>query len=126
MAPDEVRRTRLRQDDELTKHVMSWILLIAAGLLEAIWAVGLKFTHGFTKPIPSLIVGSAIVGSMILLALALRDLPVGTAYAVWVSIGILGAAIAQPLIFNEPLRGIQVFFLVLLLIAVVGLKVTAK
>jgi quaternary ammonium compound-resistance protein SugE len=105
---------------------MSWIYLILAGVLEAIWAVGLKFTHGFTKPLPSLIVGSAIVGSMILLALALRDLPVGTAYAVWVSIGILGAAIAQPLIFNDPLRPIQIFFLSLLIIAVAGLKLTSK
>jgi quaternary ammonium compound-resistance protein SugE len=63
---------------------------------------------------------------MVLLAMALRDLPVGTAYAVWVSIGILGAAIAQPLIFNEPLRPIQIFFLSLLLLSVVGLKVTSK
>jgi quaternary ammonium compound-resistance protein SugE len=105
---------------------MSWILLIVAGLLEACWAVGLKFTNGFTKPLPSLLVGSTIVASMVLLAMALRDLPVGTAYAVWVSIGILGAAIAQPLIFNEPLRPIQIFFLSLLLLSVVGLKVTSK
>ena len=105
---------------------MSWILLILAGLLEAFWAVGLKFTDGFTKPLASVLVGSAIVASMVLLAMALRDLPVGTAYAVWVSIGILGAAIAQPLIFNEPLRSIQVFFLVLLSASVVGLKVTSK
>jgi multidrug transporter EmrE-like cation transporter len=79
------------------KNVMSWILLIFAGLLEACWAVGLKFTDGFSKPLPSVIVGSAIVASMVLLAMAIRDLPVGTAYAVWVSIGILGAAISQPL-----------------------------
>lgn len=105
---------------------MSWILLILAGLLEAFWAVGLKFTDGFSKPLPSLIVGTAIVMSMVLLALALRDLPVGTAYAVWVSIGILGAAIAQPLLFHQPLKPLQVGFLVLLIIAVVGLKVTSK
>ena len=105
---------------------MSWILLIIAGLLEACWAVGLKFTNGFTKPVPSLIVGSAIVASMVLLAMAVRHLPIGTAYAAWVSIGILGAAISQPLIFNEPLRPIQVFFLCLLVVSVVGLKVTTK
>src|SRR5688572_18020496 len=103
---------------------MSWILLILAGLLEACWAVGLKFTDGFSKPIPSILVGSAIVASMVLLAIAVRDLPIGTAYAVWVGIGILGAAIAQPLIFNEPLKAVQIFFLVLLLVSVVGLKVT--
>ena len=105
---------------------MSWILLILAGLLEACWAVGLKFTDGFSKPIPSVLVGSAIVASMFLLAMALRDLPVGIAYAVWVSIGILGTAISQPLIFNQPLRLIQVFFLVLLILSVVGLKITSK
>ena len=105
---------------------MSWILLILAGLLEAFWAVGLKFTDGFSKPIPSILVGSAIVGSMVLLAIAVRDLPIGTAYAVWVSIGILGAAIAQPLIFKQPMNAIQVFFLVLLLVSVIGLKLTTK
>ena len=105
---------------------MSWILLILAGLLEACWAVGLKFTDGFTKPLPSILVGSAIVASMVLLAIAVRDLPIGTAYAVWVSIGILGAALAQPLIFNQPLKAIQVFFLGLLLVSVIGLKVTTK
>ena len=124
-SPDEVRRTRLRQDDE-NKNVLSWTLLIVAGLLEACWAVGLKFTDGFSKPLPSLIVGSAIVASMVLLAMALRDLPVGTAYAIWVSIGILGAAISQPLIFNEPLRPIQIFFLLLLVASVAGLKMTTK
>ncbi len=105
---------------------MSWLLLISAGLLEACWAVGLKFTDGFTKPLPSILVGSAIVASMVLLAIAVRDLPIGTAYAVWVSIGILGAAISQPLIFNQPLKLIQVFFLILLIASVVGLKVTSK
>ena len=105
---------------------MSWILLIIAGLLEACWAVGLKFTDGFTKPLPSLLVGSAIVASMVLLAIAMRNLPVGTAYAVWVSIGILGTAIAQPLLFHQPLRMIQVVFLLLLIVSVIGLKVTSK
>ena len=105
---------------------MSWILLIIAGLLEACWAVGLKYTEGFTKLRPSLLVGSAIIGSMVLLAIAVRNLPIGTAYAVWVSIGVLGAAIAQPLLFHQPLRPAQVVFLCLLLISVIGLKVTSK
>jgi quaternary ammonium compound-resistance protein SugE len=97
-----------------------------AGLLEAFWAVGLKFTAGFSKPLPSVLVAGAIIASMVLLALAVRDLPIGTAYAVWVSIGICGAAISQPLVFHQPLRGIQVFFLLLLLVSVVGLKLTTK
>jgi quaternary ammonium compound-resistance protein SugE len=101
---------------------MSWILLIIAGLFETGWAVGLKYTHGFTKPIPSILVGSSVLGSMLFLSLAVRDLPIGTAYAVWVSIGIVGAVISQPLLFNQPLRPAQIFFIVLLLISVIGLK----
>lgn len=104
---------------------MSWTLLILAGLLETCWAVGLKYTDGFTRLWPSVFVAAAIVGSMILLALAVRDLPIGTAYAVWVSIGICGAALAQPLLFGQPLRPIQVLFLLLLLVSVIGLKVTS-
>lgn len=105
---------------------MSWILLVIAGLLEACWAVGLKYTDGFTRLVPSILVGCAIVGSMILLALAVRNLPIGTAYAIWVSIGVLGAAIAQPILFGEALRPAQIVFLVLLLVSVVGLKLTSK
>ena len=105
---------------------MSWILLIVAGLLEACWAVGLKYTVGFTRLVPSILVGIAIVASMVLLALAVRDLPIGTAYAVWVSIGVVGAVIGQTLLFGHPLRPIQVVFLILLLGSVIGLKVTAR
>ena len=79
---------------------MSWILLIVAGLLEACWVVGLKYTDGFSKLFPSLVVGSAIAGSMVLLAIAVRNLLIGIAYAVWVSIGVVGAVIAQPLLFR--------------------------
>ena len=105
---------------------MSWILLILAGILEACWAVGLKFTEGFTRPLPSILVGSAIVASMILLAMAVRTLPIGTAYAVWVAIGIVGAALAQPLVFGEPLRPMQIVFLIGLLGCVIGLKLSAQ
>ena len=104
---------------------MSWILLIVAGLFETCWAVGLKYTDGFTKPIPSVFVGSSILASMFFLALAVRELPIGTAYAVWVSIGIVGAVISQPLLFNQPLRPVQIFFIMLLLVSVIGLKITS-
>ena len=104
---------------------MSWILLIVAGLFEAVWAVGLKFTDGFTRPGPSCIVGSAIVASTVLLAMALRNLPVGPAYAIWVSIGIAGAVLAQPIFFHEPIRPAQLLFLGLLLVAIVGLKLSS-
>lgn len=104
---------------------MSWFYLILAGLLETCWAVGLKYTDGFTKLYPSLFVGAAIIGSMILLSLAVRDLPIGTAYAVWVSIGIVGAVLAQAFLFHQPLRAAQIVFLAMLLISVAGLKMTS-
>jgi quaternary ammonium compound-resistance protein SugE len=105
---------------------MSWIYLLLAGILEAVWAVGLKYTDGFSRLGPSMVVGLAIIGSMFLLALALKTIPVGTGYAIWVSIGILGAAISGPVLFNQSLRPIQIFFLAMLLVAIVGLKLTAK
>ena len=105
---------------------MAWFILIIAGLLEACWAVGLKYTDGFTRLLPSIAVGCAIVLSMFLLAVAVRDLPIGTAYAVWVSIGILGAAISQPILFGQPLRPVQLGFLALLLVSVIGLKLTSS
>ena len=104
---------------------MSWILLIIAGLLEAVWAVGLKFTDGFTRLIPTCFVVAAIAGSMILLALAVRELSIGPAYAIWVSIGIVGAVVGQALLFHDPVRPAQIFFLVLLLVSIIDLKVTS-
>jgi quaternary ammonium compound-resistance protein SugE len=105
---------------------MSWILLIIAGLLEVCWAVGLKYTDGFRRPLPSLLVGLAIIASMVLLALAARTLPIGTAYAVWVGIGALGAAILGVALFGEPLSFARLLFLLLLVIAIVGLKLTSS
>ena len=69
---------------------MAWYLLIVAGLLETGWAIGLKYTDGFTRPVPSLLTGTAIVASMVLLSIAARSIPIGTAYAVWVGIGAQG------------------------------------
>lgn len=104
---------------------MPWILLILAGLLEAFWAVGLKFTNGFTKAVPSVLVAAAIGGSMFLLAMAMRDIPVGTAYAVWVSIGICATAIGQHFFFGHTLRWPQLVFLGLLMVSIIGLKLTS-
>jgi len=103
---------------------MAWTLLIIAGLFETAWAVGLKYTHGFTRLVPSLLTGGAIVISMGLLGIAARDLPIGTAYAVWVGIGALGAAILGVLLFAEPLTPARIGFLLLLLVAIVGLRLT--
>ena len=105
---------------------MSWVYLFVAGLFEAVWAVGLKYTEGFSKLVPSIIVAVAMVGSMVLLALAVRTIPLATAYAVWVSLGIAATAVAQAALLKQPLLPMQIVFLSMLLVAVVGLKVTSK
>jgi len=105
---------------------MAWILLIIAGLLEAGWAIGLKYTEGFTKPLPSVLTIAGIVISMALLAQAARTLPIGTAYAVWVGIGAAGAAILGMWLLKEPVSAARLFFLALLLVAIIGLKATMK
>ncbi|MBU8894506.1 quaternary ammonium compound-resistance protein SugE [Corallococcus sp. H22C18031201] len=104
---------------------MSWILLVVAGLLEVCWAVGLKYTEGFTRPLPSLLTGTAIVSSMLLLSIAARTLPIGTAYAVWVGIGALGAAALGVVLFHEPITPPRMLFLGMLLVSIVGLKATS-
>jgi quaternary ammonium compound-resistance protein SugE len=104
---------------------MSWILLVLAGLLETGWAIGLKYTEGFTRPLPTVFTVVAMVASMGLLGLALRDLPVGTAYAVWVGIGAFGTAVLGIVLFGEPATPARLFFLALLAIAIAGLKVTS-
>lgn len=104
---------------------MAWVMLIIAGLLEMCWAVGLKYTEGFTKPLPTVLTVLAIIASMVLLSLAARSLPIGTAYAVWVGIGALGAAILGMVLFHEPVSAPRLFFLALLLTSIIGLKLTA-
>jgi quaternary ammonium compound-resistance protein SugE len=105
---------------------VAWFLLIVAGLLEAGWAIGLKYTEGFTKPLPTVLTIAGIVVSMVLLAQAARTLPIGTAYAVWVGIGAAGAAILGMLLLKEPVSAARLFFLGLLLAAIIGLKATMK
>jgi quaternary ammonium compound-resistance protein SugE len=102
-----------------------WILLVVAGLLEVGWAIGLKYTEGFTKLVPSVLTAIAIVLSMLLLSIAARAIPIGTAYAVWVGIGAIGAAILGIVLFNEPATLARVAFLGLLIVALVGLKFTS-
>lgn len=104
---------------------MSWILLSIAGLMEVCWAIGLKYTEGFSKPIPSVLTAIAIILSMYLLAKASETLPIGTAYAVWVGIGAAGASILGILLFNESVSAPRMFFLSLLIISIIGLKFTA-
>src|SRR5690349_10818424 len=104
---------------------MHWWILIAAGLLEIGWAIGLKYTDGFTKPLASVLTAAAIVGSMVLLSIAARTIPIGTAYAVWTGIGVAGAATLGVLLLGEAVTPGRLFFLAMLLVAVVGLKMTS-
>lgn len=83
---------------------MSWILLVAAGLLEVVWAVAMKRSDGFSRPVETVVFAVALAGSMALLSRALRDLPVGTGYAVWTGIGALGAALAGIVLLGDPAR----------------------
>jgi len=105
---------------------MSWLLLVIAGLLEAVWVVGIKYTEGFTKPLPSLLTIVGIVASMYLLALAVRTLPLGTAYAVWVGIGTFGAILLGIRLFGDPATPMRLFFLALLMTSILGLKFTTS
>lgn len=104
---------------------MAWVLLIVAGLLEVGWSIGMKYTDGFTRLVPSVLTCAGIVASMILLSYAAKSLPIGTAYGVWVGIGAAGAALLGMLVLGEPATAARIFFVCLLLVAVVGLKLTS-
>jgi len=101
---------------------MQWAILFLAGLLEVVWAVGLKYTEGFTRLVPSVITGTAMLGSIVLLGLAMRTLPLGTAYAIWVGIGAAGAVFAGILLFDEPASLLRLGSVALIGLGVVGLK----
>jgi quaternary ammonium compound-resistance protein SugE len=105
---------------------MHWTLLFLAAILEIVWAVGLKFTEGFTRLWPSVAVIATMAASMGLLALAARGLPIGTAYAVWTGIGAAGTAIAGIILFQESVAVVRLGCLALIVAGVVGLKFFAK
>lgn len=105
---------------------LAWILLVVAGLFEVGWAIGLKYTEGLTKPLPTALTAVALLISMFLLAKAASVLPIGTAYAVWVGIGALGAAILGIFLFQETVSLPRLVFLALLLISIIGLKLTSS
>ncbi|WP_037915014.1 DMT family transporter [Actinacidiphila yeochonensis] len=104
---------------------MAWVLIVVAGLLEVAWSVGIKYTDGFTRPLPSVLTGAAVVASMLLLSRAATTLPIGTAYGVWVGIGAAGAAVVGMAVLGEPVSTARIFFVSLLVVAVVGLKATS-
>jgi len=101
---------------------MAWTYLIIAGVLEVVWAIGLKYTEGFTKLVPSLVTGVALVASMVFLALALRAIPVGTGYAIWTGIGAVGTAILGIVLFAEPATLARLGCIGLIVAGIVGLK----
>ena len=103
---------------------MSWIILFIAGLLEVVWAIGLKYTHGFTRLTPSVITVTAMIVSIVLLSWAMRSLPVGTAYAVWTGIGAVGAAITGILLLGESASLARITSLALIVAGIVGLKLS--
>ena len=105
---------------------MHWTLLFVAAFFEIVWAAGLKFTEGFTRLWPSVGVGSAMVASMALLAIAARGLPIGTAYAVWTGIGAAGTAIAGIFLFGESASPVRLACVGLIVAGVVGLKFLGK
>ncbi len=104
---------------------MSWFLLALAGLLEICWAMGLKYTEGFTKLAPSIFTLITLALSMFLLSKASQVLPIGTAYGVWVGIGALGAAVLGIILFKESASPARIFFIFLLLVSILGLKLTS-
>jgi len=104
---------------------MAWVYLVLAGVLEVVWAVGLKYSEGFSKFWPSVITLVATVASFWLLALALKHLPLGTGYAIWVGIGAVGTAFVGMLIFKEPATVARLMCIGLIVAGIIGLKLTS-
>jgi quaternary ammonium compound-resistance protein SugE len=104
---------------------MAWVYLFVAGLLEVGWAVGLKYTEGFTRLWPSVWTGAALVLSMVFLAAAVRTLPLGTAYAIWTGIGAVGTAALGVVLFGEQAGAARILCIVLIVAGLVGLKLTS-
>lgn len=101
---------------------MNWIILILAGLFEIGWAIGLKYTEGFTRPLPTVLTVAAMVVSLWLLGIAVKTLPVGTAYAVWVGVGAVGTAILGIALLGESANAGRLISLALILVGIIGLK----
>lgn len=104
---------------------MAWIYLIIAGILEIIWAIGLKYTEGFTKLTLSVITVITMIASFVFLSLALKILPVGTGYAVWTGIGAVGTTVLGVLLFSEPATAARIICIGLIIAGIVGLKLTS-
>jgi quaternary ammonium compound-resistance protein SugE len=101
---------------------MAWTILFVAGLMEIGWAIGLKYTEGFTRLVPSVLTLLSMVGSIVLLGLALKTLPIGTAYAVWTGIGAVGTAALGIILFGEPATALRLSSIGLIVAGIIGLK----
>ena len=104
---------------------MSWIILFFAGLFEVGWAVGLKYTDGFTRPLPTVLTIAAMAISLGLLGLAMKELPLGTAYAIWTGVGAVGTVIAGIILFGESMALIRLVSVALIVTGLIGLKISA-
>ncbi|MDF2677304.1 MAG: cation/cationic drug transporter [Bacillota bacterium] len=105
---------------------MQWFILFIAGLFEVVWATGLKYSEGFTKLVPSVITIIGLIASMYLLALSLKSLPLGTAYAVWTGIGTVGTAILGIVFFKEPMDLTRLIFIGFIVVGIIGLKLVSS
>jgi quaternary ammonium compound-resistance protein SugE len=101
---------------------MAWIYLLLAGLLEIGWAVGLKYVDGLSRPVPLVLTGAAMVASVVLLGMAVRSLPLGTAYAIWTGIGTVGTVVAGIILFAEPADALRLGCIALIVAGILGLK----
>lgn len=104
---------------------MAWVYLVIAGVFEVVWAIGLKYSEGFSRMVPSTITVIGMIISFYFLSLATKALPIGTAYAVWTGIGAVGAVIIGMLVFHEPRNLARLIFVGCILVGIIGLKVTS-
>ena len=104
---------------------MAWVWLVLAGLLEVVWAVGLKYSEGFTRLVPSVVTAVAAAASFWLLAIALKHIPLGTGYVIWVGIGAVGTALVGMWLFQEPATAARLVCIGLIVAGIVGLKLTS-
>lgn len=104
---------------------MAWVFLVIAGIFEVVWAIGLKYTEGFSKLIPSAITVAGMAISFYFLSMAVKTLPIGTAYAIWTGIGAAGAVILGIILFGEPRSMLRLMFVAFILIGIIGLKATS-
>lgn len=103
---------------------MSWFILFVAGLFEVGWAVGLKYTEGFTRPLPTVLTALAMIASLGLLGLAMKNLPLGTAYAIWTGVGAIGTVVVGIVLFGESMAPVRLLSVALILCGLVGLKLS--